>query len=165
MNIWIIIDGRRFAMKRTFFVFGFVFALFFFAKGQEIKEIDGLFYSGQKPFTGTSFSYFNNGSVKMESSYKNGMKDGQFKLNFENGKLNEIRSYKNNEMHGIWITWNERGIKIGEANYFEGKKHGKWFIWDENGHLVYEMNYQDGERSGTWRKFDPDGNLLSSRDF
>jgi antitoxin component YwqK of YwqJK toxin-antitoxin module len=152
-------------MKQLVIIFSLLATMVLVSNGQELKEVDGIYYSDNKPFTGKSVLWYENGKIRMESSFINGEKDGQFRLYHENGILHEIREYKHNEMHGTWITWNGKGIKIGEASYQCGKKHGKWFVWDDKGNLVYEMNYQDGEKSGIWKRYDESGVLLSSREF
>ena len=86
-------------------------------------------------------TYYDNGSVKMEAKFRNGLKDGKrLKFISKMARLNEIRSYKKNEMDGKWVMYNSHNIKISVAHYKNGKKDGKWFIWNDYGNLLYEFS-------------------------
>ena len=82
------------------------------AFSQHIKEDEGVYMAGSKPYTGLYKTNFDNGKVKTEMSLVDGLKEGDVKVYFENGVLNEIRSYHKNIMHGTWISYNEKSIKI-----------------------------------------------------
>jgi len=152
-------------MKRFSLLLGIIFLTIFSAYSQKIKEIDGVYYKGSKPFTGQHVTYHENGKQKIELNLTDGLKDGIVKVFFENGVINEIRSYKKNVMDGNWYTYNENNIKISEAHYLDGKKDGKWLIWDENGKIIYELEYTKGEKTGIWKNYDKTGNLLSERSY
>ena len=132
---------------------------------QNLQEVDGIFYQDSQPYSGTYLTYFENGNLKMETNFLEGMKDGECKLYFEDGKLNEVRSYRNNEMHGTWLTFNNMGVKVAEASYKNGKKDGNWFVWDEDGSLKYELCYKDGEKTGVWKSYDAMGVVINERDY
>lgn len=150
-------------MRKLLFFIGCLVLLTIPVRGQELREVDGICYSGDKPFTGKSFTHYDNGKVKMESSFKKGKKDGLFKVWFESGLLNEIRHYRKNEMDGQWTTWNDKGIKVGEAGYRKGQKHGQWLVWSDDGKLIYEMYYTKGEKSGVWKNYNDRGEVINSR--
>jgi antitoxin component YwqK of YwqJK toxin-antitoxin module len=152
-------------MKKLTLLFGIIILIVFSAYSQDIKEVDGVYYSGSTPFTGKYTAYYENGKTKIEMNLIDGLKDGVVKVNFENGELNEIRSYKRNVMNGDWFTYNENKIKVAEAHYLDGKKDGKWFIWNDNGNLIYELEYTLGEKTGIWKNYDKTGKLLSERSY
>lgn len=135
------------------------------AQPQHLEEKDGLFYYESQPYTGTYLTYYDNGTLKLESTYFEGKKDGEFKLYFEDGSLNEIRSYQNNEMHGTWITFNRLGVKVAEASYKQGVKNGNWYVWNDDGNLKYELCYKDGEKTGVWKSYDEMGVVINERDY
>ena len=118
-------------MRKLLVLVGFVICFALTGLSQEVTEVDGICYSGGKPYTGKTVTHYDNETVKMESSFKKGKKDGLFRVWFENGQLNEIRHYRKNEMDGVWTTWNEKGVKVGEAGYRKGKKHGEWLVWSD----------------------------------
>jgi antitoxin component YwqK of YwqJK toxin-antitoxin module len=152
-------------MKKTSLLFGIIILIVFSAYSQDIKEVDGVYYTSSVPYSGKYTAYYENGKTKIEMNLTDGLKDGMVQVNFENGELNEIRSYKRNVMDGDWFTYNEKKIKVAEAHYRDGKKDGKWYIWDDNGNLIYELEYTAGEKTGIWKNYDKTGKLLSERSY
>jgi antitoxin component YwqK of YwqJK toxin-antitoxin module len=67
-----------------------------------------------------SYKYFENGSVSLESFYKNGLKDGITKDYFESGELS-------------WETLYKNGLAINSKQYFKGGK------------LRAEVEYKNGK--------------------
>ena len=59
-------------MRRLFVFFGFVTCFAFAGLSQEVTEIDGICYSGGKPYTGKTVTHYDGGAMKMESSFKKG---------------------------------------------------------------------------------------------
>jgi antitoxin component YwqK of YwqJK toxin-antitoxin module len=45
--------------------------------------------------------YYENGSIKIEESYKNGKAEGIAKIYYENGKIKEEASFKNGKRYGL----------------------------------------------------------------
>jgi antitoxin component YwqK of YwqJK toxin-antitoxin module len=152
-------------MRKFLLLFGLLSLLVLNVRGQEIKEVNGICYSGDKPYSGKLVTHYENGTIKMESSFKKGMKHGEFRVYFNNGQLNEIRYYRKNVMSGHWITWNEKGIRVGEAGYKNGLKHGKWLVWSDEGNLLYEMYYSKGIKRGTWKNYNEQGEVIDTRTF
>lgn len=151
-------------MKKLLFIVG-VFLIAFTVKAQNLQEVDGIFYQDSQPYSGTYQTYYDNGTLKMQTTFLDGKKQGECKLYFEDGELNEIRHYKNNEMNGTWLTFNNLGVKVAEASYKNGKKDGNWFVWDDEGNLKYELCYKDGEKTGTWKSYNEMGVVINERDY
>jgi len=152
-------------MKKIGLLIGILFLTIFTALAQDIKEIDGIYYKGDTPFTGTYTVKFDNGKPKIVMNLVDGMKEGETNVYFQNGELNEIRSYRKNAMDGTWVTYNEYKVKVAEARYLNGKKDGKWYIWDDNGTLIYELEYTGGEKTGIWKNYDKNGKVISERNY
>jgi antitoxin component YwqK of YwqJK toxin-antitoxin module len=152
-------------MKKFSLLVGILFLTLFSAFSQDIKEIDGIYYKGNLPYTGSYTSNFVNDKPRITINLVDGLKEGEVKVFFENGEVNEIRSYKRNVMDGIWLTYNENKVKVAEAHYLNGKKDGKWYIWDDNGLLIYELEYTSGEKTGIWKNYDKNGNVVSERNY
>src|SRR5574344_588860 len=107
-------------MKWFSVLIGIIFLIISSAYAQDIKEVDGVYYSVTKPYSGSYKSYYPNGNLKVEMNLIDGLKDGAVKLYFESGELNELRSYKMNVMHGEWVTYNENKVKVAIAHYLDG---------------------------------------------
>jgi len=152
-------------MKRFSLIFTILILTILSGYAQQINEINGVYYTNDKPYTGSYIANYDNGKPRIEMNLIDGLKNGAVKVYFENGELNEIRSYKRNIMDGTWLTYNENKVKVAEAHYLDGKKDGKWYIWDDNGKLIYELEYSAGEKTGTWKNYDKNGNLINERAY
>jgi antitoxin component YwqK of YwqJK toxin-antitoxin module len=122
---------------------------------QEIYlDYNGIYLaSNMEPYNGKFMEYYENGNIKGENQFVEGVLNGVTTLYFENGMKSEIRSYKNGRKDGTWLVWNTQGIKVAEANYKNNRKDGKWMIWDNEGKLIYEIYYEKGERNVVQTKY------------
>ena len=152
-------------MKQSVLLFLILFGANSLVKGQELVEKEGVYFLQGEFFSGKWTTNFDNGGIKMEAHFKNGLKNGKTKIWYEDGQINEIRSYKKNEMHGKWLMYNNHNIKISVARYKKGKKHGKWTIWNDYGNLLYSLEYTNGEKSGTWKNYNEKGKLVNERKY
>ena len=112
-------------------------------------------------------NWFENGTVRSEEFYSNGITVGTWKVWYDNGQLeSEINFttgksahfYKNGNKHseggiavgmvntGKWIGYHENGNKNFEGTYTnEGQKDGVWTWYDETGKATTTQTYQNGE--------------------
>jgi antitoxin component YwqK of YwqJK toxin-antitoxin module len=84
---------------------------------------------------------------------------------YPNGKLQMDGTYKNNQRDGQWIYWHQNGSKWSEGFFREGKNEGRRLTYFENGKIRYEEYYKDGIRVGKWKFFDDKGKLLQVIDY
>jgi len=111
------------------------------------KDIEGnkfIFYEGKR-FSGTAFSEFENGQLKHEVNYKNGVLDGLAKSWYENGKLKLEQNYKDDVQEGFSRLYYENGQLHKEMNYKDGKENGLFRGCNKNGQLHAESKYKDGK--------------------
>ena len=84
-----------------------------------------------------------------EGSYKEGRKDGLFKINSKfDGKLKEEKSYKEGKLDGTSKSYFTTGKVESERNFRMGKEHGKQLSYESDGTLRKEHNYKDGKQVG-----------------
>jgi len=139
----------------------------------ELVEREDIHYqiNSDKPYTGSVFSYHDNGQVKTSGIYKKGLKGGLFEefyengqllssvnyfmggkegvenIYFENGNIHFINNYKNNLLTGVKETYFENGqLKLRE-NYENGEFEEKIIRYDEDGNEVLILIYEDGQIS------------------
>ena len=116
-------------------------------------------------YTGDYREYYENGTLRLEVSIKNGTPEGTYVIYFDNRRPHEVRSYRDGKLHGIWRTYDRSGQLLSEAEYLDGRKHGTWRIWDELGTQRYEMQYDHGRKAGTWRMWDEQGRLIEDKTY
>ena len=63
---------------------------------------------------------------------------------YEGGSIKQETHYKNDEKHGTFTKWYESGSKEEEGTFKEGKKEGQWISWDEDGKGEIIRNYKNG---------------------
>ena len=123
-------------------------------------------------YHGAKIIYGDNGMVKSKSFYNYGKKEGNWQTYYNNGKLSEDASYKNNLTVGKKITYDESGLKVLENSYEIIKKDtieisvksGPEMRW-QKGILVFETAYIKGKEQGARKSYYASGNLLSIQNF
>ena len=72
--------------------------------------------------TRSHVEYYENGQIKQEGIYKNGIRDGK------------------------WIYYRENGQIGWEKTWKKGKKDGKWVEYDKEGSIMKKSCYEVGRR-------------------
>ena len=130
----------------------------------EEKITEGNYIDGKKE--GLWKSYYSNGSLKSEITFRHGEKYGKAKIFFENGNIAEegvwlidkwVNKYKayyqNGKLSYAW-NYNEYGTRSGYQKYFY-----------ENGKIKIEGEWEDGKEKGIIREYYPDGSIRSEKVF
>ncbi len=155
---------NSYLMKRLL-VFGLGLSLSFAALSQDIYLKDGVYYEGNKPYSGPYSNYYESGRIKMRCYFSNGYPDKSVIYYFENGNVSQSGFYDDGDQDGLWSLFNQNGEKVGEAHYVDGKKDGIWTLWDENGNQRYHMMYRHGQKVGNWQLWDDQASLVSEKNF
>ncbi len=86
--------------------------------------------------TDSTISYYENGNVKSNIHFKDGVRDGEA------------------------VFYREDGSKKEELNYINGKVEGLVRIYDDNGTLREMFTIENGKREGPTTMFDSTGNYI-----
>jgi len=76
--------------------------------------------------------------------YKDGQLFGKWTYKYtehENGQIKSEVSYKNGIRDGGWIVWHENGQKKEEGLIRDGIESGEWTFWDEDGNITEIKKY------------------------
>lgn len=93
---------------------------------EHVHRRGGITYHNRtlEPFTGTAIQspLFNKwgDTFAGETEYKNGFYHGSSKTWYPDGQMRHQGSYKANLKHGQWISWNENGIKLSTTIWENG---------------------------------------------
>jgi antitoxin component YwqK of YwqJK toxin-antitoxin module len=85
--------------------------------------------------------YYENKQKKMEGTYKDLQRDGEWKAWYENGILWSEGSYAVGKRNGIGIAYHENGKKYIEGMYRDDQRVGPWRFYDTTGVLMKEVNF------------------------
>ena len=93
--------------------------------------------------------YYENGKLKFEGEYIDGIRDGKGKEYYIDGELEFEGEYLNGK------KWNGKGYNKNDNREFE-IKDGKGEIkeYDYNGKLIFEGEYKNGVRHGKGKEYD-----------
>ena len=119
----------------------------------------------QNTMTVYGISYYDDGTKKEETGYKNGKLDGKYWLWGEHGKLKGT-SYKVNGLdEGVTTTYHKNGEISTQGMSHEGERIGAWTYWWPNGNKSAEGEFVSSHSVGIWRYWDENGIEKESIDY
>ncbi len=96
------------------------------------------------PYTGKSFTLYDNGQKEFEGNWKDGKLDGLVVTWYENGQKWTESNYKDDKEEGLEVWWHKNGQKWTEENYKDGKPvKGSAKFWNSKGEPV--DTYEEAE--------------------
>ena len=105
--------------------------------------------------TGSYKSYFNNGRLKSEGSFLNGLYNGAWTYYYSNGNVQAKGSYVLGD-----------GTDISEASGLPlNGRDGLWIIYLDNGKISQESNFLKGKRNGIFKDYNNVGILTEESYF
>jgi antitoxin component YwqK of YwqJK toxin-antitoxin module len=72
-------------------------------------------------------------------------------------------TWKDGKKEGPVKVYNEEGIFTGEARFKNGKFHGPFKMYYSNGKLMSEVNYVDGKKEGMEKDYYDGAGTLESK--
>lgn len=85
--------------------------------------------------------YYENQQKKMEGSYKDMQRNGQWKAWYEDGTIWSEGEYKDGKRNGMGIAYHENGKKYIEGMYRDDARTGIWTFYDTSGVKIKEINF------------------------
>ncbi|MFN3916217.1 MAG: toxin-antitoxin system YwqK family antitoxin [Flavobacteriales bacterium] len=79
------------------------------------------------------------------NTYKNGLKNGQWKQYYKNGKILAIGTYRDDNFEGKVTYYYSSGTVDEEGAYKNAVKNGYWKKYDEDGKLLGKVYYLNGK--------------------
>ena len=104
--------------------------------------------------------YYSNGKLKIQANYRYGKLNGSFISYYQNGGVESEGSYKDHQRKGFWKFYHENGQIKEKGNYRYGKLRGYFQSYYKNGQLKSEGNFIDiAEQAGLWKYYDANGGI------
>lgn len=110
------------------------------------------FYKG-KPYTGLSLTYWENKRVNEMFSWKDGLKDGEYKELTEEGVTVTLITWAAGVKSGPFLYRYPTGAKESEGYFLDNQLDGEIIGYYVNGNVRYKNTYSKGIRHGrslTW---------------
>ncbi|MDZ4751356.1 MAG: hypothetical protein SGI87_07045 [Flavobacteriales bacterium] len=141
------------------FIFALLFATLSLVSCEEKKEVGKEFetvtakYPDGKNYKSQVYSiedsskvaareYYDNGTVKVEMKYQNGLRNGPTYSYYKNGKPWSLNTFQNDSLHGAYQTWHENGQLYYDGQYDRNRRSGVWKFYNESGAMVKTIDYE-----------------------
>ena len=108
---------------------------FYTSKGEELDA--GTLTNGN----GQLYMYYEDGTIQLNETYRNGRLNGKSMYYYEDGTLQVTGEYINNQRTGTWQEFSDRGRLIAEGMYKLDEKVGTWKYYNTRGKLVDTEEY------------------------
>jgi antitoxin component YwqK of YwqJK toxin-antitoxin module len=128
---------------------------------EDIKE-DLLYVANDiKPFSGTcKILYSDTSMLKELFEFVNGVMDGRCTSYYEDGSIKWEGSYKKGKSFGKWEYWDNNGSKYCEAHFDNDLYDGPYMSWHANGQLKEAGQFTENIKTGKWTVYDDRGNVV-----
>ena len=100
---------------------------------------------------------FDDGTTFVESHWKDGVLDGEFRQYHPGGQLARAGLYRGGLPDGEWKSWYPSGQQETREEYARGVRTGLWTEWYTTGDRRAEGRWVDGDRDGLWQHWSPEG--------
>ena len=115
------------------------------------------FVDGKKE--GEYIAYFENGNVNFTANIKADNLDGVRRCYYDTGELMHIHHYQKGKEHGVTTTYYTSGQLIEKVHYKNGLTHGQFEKYHENGKLKQKATFKEDKLNGIFRQYDESGKL------
>ena len=105
-------------------------------------------YKDGKRADGKSKSWHENGELKQDIEWKNGLREGSHVSYHDNGEKESEATLLNGQPHGLYTVWDKDGNKINESRFVNGTHHGVRTQWHSNGQKKLECESDMGKQVG-----------------
>jgi antitoxin component YwqK of YwqJK toxin-antitoxin module len=92
---------------------------------------------------GVMTEYFEDGKIKLERFFKNGVEEGRTALYYPDGKIREIQRYTNGQRQGGDTLFFQDGKPQLILQFKDNKKNGPLQKWSPEGTLSFEAIYEN----------------------
>jgi antitoxin component YwqK of YwqJK toxin-antitoxin module len=95
--------------------------------------------------SGPSMKYYDNGLVAEIIDWDSNIKQGKWLQYFEDGSLRLSSSFVSDKIDGHYKVFTSPGKVAIDGSYKEGNKDGKWIFYNDQGIIEYELLYDNGK--------------------
>jgi antitoxin component YwqK of YwqJK toxin-antitoxin module len=114
---------------------------------------------------GPARTWYDDGGLWIEQSFRAGTLDGPFLERHRNGKKAREGAYARGRKVGTWRVWFDSGVLEEETEWRDGSAHGAFAAFWRTGARRTEGRYCGGAQCGRWRSFDADGKQVGEVDY
>jgi len=133
----------------------------------ELERKDGIWskIGAEKSYSGEFVETFENGNLQGKGILKNGTLDGERTSFYDNGKIKFQRFYTNGISNGKSFEKYEDGTLKQIGIFKDGKENGEWKFYYPNGKIHAILNFSSGIQQGDYYEYNEDGTLKTQYFF
>jgi antitoxin component YwqK of YwqJK toxin-antitoxin module len=114
---------------------------------------------------GPSRTYYDDGGVWTEETFRDGVREGTFVEYHRNGRKAREGGYARGEREGRWTIWYESGVVEEESGWSAGVRDGAFASYSPSGKRKASGRHCGGPQCGRWLTFDEEGREIGSAEF
>ncbi len=130
------------------------FTRLFYKNGKQAAE--GWHVNKAKDSVWTYFSEFD-GTVRIREPYQNGILNGMVRSYYSNGIVSEEVSWKQNTKNGLWKQYYQNGSMRLKSWYENDLLNGSYEVFFADSTIKVRGNYLDNLKNETWSFYDETG--------
>lgn len=88
--------------------------------------------------------YYNNGNLKSEINYVDGVRIGEARFYNENGSIKRELNYENGKVEGLVKVYTDKGILTESFVIEEGRRNGPTSLYDSTGTYLTDISFEEG---------------------
>ncbi len=111
---------------------------------------------------GPSRSWYDDGGLHVEATWRDGVLDGPFVEYHRGGRRARQGEYRDGEKQGTWRVWFESGVLEEEAGFERGRLQGRFASFWPSGRKRAEGRFCLDIQCGRWTSWSEDGVELGS---
>lgn len=117
-------------------------------KHEALEINNGMAWYKGKPYTGISYTFWDNNRINEEFSWVEGLKEGLYREYTENAILVTQITWEHGAKNGPYIYYYENGAKQSEGNFKDNELDGEIIGYYPAGNKRYVNTYSRGIRHG-----------------
>jgi antitoxin component YwqK of YwqJK toxin-antitoxin module len=120
---------------------------------------------GQPWRHGPARTWYDDGGLWTEESFREGQRDGPYLEHHRGGRKAREGTYARGQKAGRWTIWFPTGVVEEESTWKDGIRQGAFTAYWPSGKPRTVGRHCGGAQCGRWRTFDEGGRELGSADY
>lgn len=142
------LNGKKNGVQREYDKEGNITKSYVYASGQILEEGGYIDEQGRKQ--GHWKSFYQDGKLKHEGDYKDGLRTGPWLYYYADGKVEQKGRFRFDEPEGSWMWYYPDGSTWKEEEYIDGLEDGMSIEYDTAGTVLAQGEFIEGLREGIW---------------
>jgi len=109
--------------------------------------------------------FYDNGQLKRETTYIDGLENGVELAYYENGQLSTKVHWLKGKWEGYFYSYYKDGSLQAKSYYKNGEKDGESIWYYSNGQIHWQCKYKNGKKHGYYKDFQDDGSIFNEQNY